>query len=390
MSKRNSDSSAVKVPLVDLKAQYNALKIEIDTAIHQILDAAYYIEGPFVAEFERNFATYIGTSEAVALDSGTAALQLGLQALDLKPGDEVIVPTNTFIATAAAADVIGIRCRFVDSRADHWQMDVGTIEAAITRKTKAVICVHLYGQPIQLDELQGLCRRRNLILIEDAAQAHGAKYKGQRVGTFGAFAAFSCYPAKNLGAFGDAGVLTTNDQELAERVRRLRNHGRHTKYEHSEVGYNYRMDAIQGAVLNCKLRSLDSWNHKRRVWALRYRKQLAGLPVRLPAPILDTDPVHHLFTIQCSLRDDLASHLSSRNIETGVHYPVPLHLQPAFGHLGYKNGDFPVAEQIAQQTLSLPIFAEMTEGQFGRICHGIDEFFTANAKAALETQAVRG
>lgn len=367
--------SETRIPLMDLKAQYLGQKDAIDAAIHEVLDSAYYIEGPKVAEFERNFARYCEVTEAVGLDSGTAALQLGFLALDLKPGDELIMPANTFIATAAAAAVCGIRCVFVDSDDRTWQMDVEKVKAAITSRTKGVVAVHLYGQPVAVGELRDLCATNGLYFIEDAAQAHGALFKGQRIGSFGHFAAFSCYPAKNLGAFGDGGVLTTNDARLAERVRRLRNHGRLTKYEHSEVGFNYRMDALQGAVLNIKLSALERWNEGRRRLAMRYRDRLASLPLRLPEPVPDTVPVFHLFTVNLPQRDALAAWLTQNNIETGVHYPVPLHLQPAFSDLGYRKGDFPVAERIARETLSLPIFAEMTDQQFNAVCVAVETFF---------------
>lgn len=364
-----------RIPLMDLKAQYLSQKEQLNIAIQEVLESAYYIEGPKVAEFERNFAKYCEAQHAVGLDSGTAALQLGFLALGLKPGDELIMPANTFIATAAAAAVCGIRCRFVDSDEHTWQMDPEKVRQAITPRTKGVVAVHLYGQPVDIGKIQEVCAANNLYFIEDAAQAHGSFYKGQRVGSFGTFAAFSCYPAKNLGAFGDGGVLTTNDAEMAERVRRLRNHGRLTKYEHSEVGFNYRMDAIQGAVLNIKLSALDEWNEARRKLAARYRARLAPLPLRLPEPIPDTVPVFHLFTINHPHRDALAAWLNQNQVETGIHYPVPLHLQPAFSELGYRQGDFPVAERIARETLSLPIFAEMTDRQFNTVCEAVETFF---------------
>jgi dTDP-4-amino-4,6-dideoxygalactose transaminase len=239
-------------------------------------------------------------------------------------------------------------------------MSLDQIEHAISPRCRAVIAVHLYGQPLPLRDLQQICDRKNVVLIEDAAQAHGARYEGQRIGTFGNLACFSFYPGKNLGAYGDGGMITTDDLVLAERVRRLANHGRTTKYTHSEVGFNYRMDAVQGTVLGIKLPFLDEWNDGRRHWAGRYRERLSRTRLRLPALIPGSEPVYHLFTVHCEQRDRLAGFLAERGVETGVHYPVPLHLQPAFSYLGHSEGDLPIAEKIAKETISLPIFPEMT------------------------------
>jgi dTDP-4-amino-4,6-dideoxygalactose transaminase len=363
------------VPFLDLKLQYGQLQDGLENVIRPLLASANYIEGAFVAEFEQAFASYCQASEAVAVDSGTAALHLVLLALGIGLGDEVVVPTSTFIATAAAVHLTGARPVFVDSDPETWQMGLPAVKNSITSRCRAIIAVHLYGQPVQIDEMQRICCENRLALIEDAAQAHGAKFDNRRVGSFGAAACFSFYPGKNLGAFGDGGVITTNRLELAERLRSLRNHGRSTKYEHAEVGFNYRMDALQGAVLNYKLPFLDGWNERRRYWARRYRERLGGLPVCMPAPVPDTEPVYHLFTICCGSRDGLAKFLGERGIQTGIHYPIPLHLQPAFRYLGHKRGDFPVAERIGQEILSLPIFPEMTEQQFEHVCHSITDFF---------------
>jgi dTDP-4-amino-4,6-dideoxygalactose transaminase len=366
---------SLAVPFLDLKRQYRNLGPGLLDAIHEVLDAAYYIQGPKVAEFEQVFAEYCGVKEAIAVDSGSAALHLTLLALDIGSGDEVVVPTNTFIATAAAVHVTGARPVFVDADPDTWQMDVRKVARAITDRCRAVIGVHLYGQPLSLAVLANVCAERGIPLIEDAAQAHGARFEGKRVGSFGRAACFSFYPGKNLGAFGDGGLVTTDDERLADRVRRLRDHGRLTKYEHGEVGFNYRMDAIQGVVLAYKLRFLDEWNDRRRVWAGKYRERLTKLPLRLPAQIPQTQAVHHLFPVCCDSRDAMAEFLGGRGVETGVHYPIPLHLQPAFRHLGYKRGDFPVAEKVGREILSLPIFPEMTEQQFEHVCRSITDFF---------------
>jgi len=363
------------VPFLDLKQQYRNLGPELLEAIHDVLDTAYYIQGPKVIEFEQAFAEYCEVKQAIAVDSGSAALHLTLLALDVGLGDEVVIPTNTFIATAAAVHVAGARPGFVDADPDTWQMDVRKVAEAITDRCRAVIGVHLYGQPLSLADLSTVCREKGIPLIEDAAQAHGARFEGRRIGSFGRASCFSFYPGKNLGAFGDGGLIATDDAKLAERVRRLRDHGRLSKYEHGEVGLNYRMDAIQGVVLSHKLRFLDQWNKSRRVWASRYRECLAKLPLRLPAIMSQTESVHHLFPVRFVSRDALAKALSSRGIETGVHYPLPLHLQPAFQYLGYKKGDFPVAERIGQEILSLPIFPEMAEQQFEHVCRSITDFF---------------
>jgi len=311
----------------------------------------------------------------VAVDSGTAALHLALHALGVAQGDEVVVPANTFIATAAPVHQVGARPVFVDSDEHSWQMDIQQVKRAIGPRCRAVIAVHLYGQPLLVRELRSICDEKNVPLIEDAAQAHGARYGKEKIGGFGRLACFSFYPGKNLGAYGDGGMITTNDTDLATRLRRLRNHGRTTKYEHSEVGFNYRMDAVQATVLNFKLPFLDDWNASRRYWAGRYRERLSATPLTLPALIPDTEPVYHLFTVRCTCRDKLASFLAERAIETGVHYPVPLHLQPAFRFLAYSEADFPVAEAICREIISLPIFPEMTEHQFEHVCESIDEFF---------------
>lgn len=372
----------VHVPFLDLKQQFRTLEPDFREAIWPLLQAAKLIEGPPVAEWEKKFAEYCEVSEAVALDSGTAALHLALLALNVGPGDEVVCPTSTFIATAAAIAVTGARPVMVDADLRHWEMDLAQVERAITPKCKAVIAVHLYGQPVEIATLKEICEARHVYLVEDAAQAHGARYGGGRIGSFGAIGCFSFYPGKNLGAFGDGGAAVTNDPGLAERMRRLRNHGRLTKYEHGEVGFNFRMDAIQAAALSVKLPHLDGWNEQRRALASRYRQRLASLPVALPEQIDRSEPVHHLFPVLTGYRDRLGQFLKDRSVETGVHYPVPLHLQPAFRHLGYKPGDFPVAERIAAQEISLPIFPEMTDGQFEWVCESIAAFFAGKSAHA--------
>jgi dTDP-4-amino-4,6-dideoxygalactose transaminase len=368
---------SVAVPFLDLQQQYRNLAQGLNEAIQGVLTSANYIQGPRVADFERAFAEYCGVKEAIAVDSGTAALHLTLVALDIGPGDEVVVPTNTFIATAAAVHATGAKPVFVEADPENWQMGVSKLADLITARCRAVIGVHLYGQPLLLQDALNICAEKDIHFIEDAAQAHGARFGDRRVGSFGRAACFSFYPGKNLGSFGDGGAITTDDLELSARIRRLRDHGRLNKYEHQEVGFNYRMDEIQGTVLNYKLGFLDEWNQKRRFWAARYREELGKLPLCFPATIPGTQPVHHLFPVLCLRRDALAEFLRGRDIQTGVHYPIPLHLQPAFRGLGYKKGDFPVAEKIGAEVLSLPIFPEMTEQQFEHVCQSTVDFLAS-------------
>jgi len=378
-----------RVPFVDLKLQYQKLKAEIDEAMRSVVASAAFLEGGATKEFESAFASYCGVREAVAVDSGTAALQLVLVALGIKPGEEVIVPVNTFIATAAAVAVLGARPVFVDSDSKTWLMDLRQVEANITSRTRAIIAVHLYGHPVEMNPLLSLAEKKNLLVIEDACQAHGALIHGKRTGSMGRAGCFSFYPAKNLGAFGDGGLVTTDDPELAEHIRRLQNHGRISKYKHSEVGFNSRMDTLQAAILKAKLPHLDNWNACRRELAAQYRRKLAPLQLWMPKIVGGTAPVHHLFPISHPRRDEMARFLTQRGIETGVHYPVPLHLQPAFASLGYKLGDFPVSEKIAAETLSLPIFPEMTDEQLTLVCTSVAEFFaTAQTREAAAGSSV--
>jgi dTDP-4-amino-4,6-dideoxygalactose transaminase len=366
------------IPFLDLQAEYRALaEAGIETAVLGSLRRAQYIHGAAVQGFERHWANFCGTTEAVAMDSGTAALEIAMKALGIGPGDEVVVPAHTFIATAAAVALCGARPVFVDADPVHWQMDIARIEQSINSRTRAIIAVHLYGQPSNLAALQDICEARKLILIEDAAQAQGARFRDARVGSFGKVGCFSFYPAKNLGAFGDAGAITTNDPELANRMRRLCNHGRTTKYEHSEVGENLRMDEMQGVVLDFKLPYLERWNVRRREIAALYRKQMQDLPLFIPEIVPETLPVHHLFPIATPRRDELARHLATHDIQTGIHYPVPLHIQPAFASLGYQHGDMPVAEWIGKEELSLPIGPFMTDGQVQRVIEAVLRFYCA-------------
>ncbi len=375
MSSHAAVSAKVQVPFLDLKQQYANLKAELAPAVLESLDHAFYIDGPAVKQFESDFARYCGTKECVALDSGTAALQLTLLALDVGRGDEVIVPTNTFIASASAVAMTGATVVPVDSDDQTWLMDLTQVEDKITDRTKVIIAVHLYGQPVQMAQLREMCARKGVHLIEDAAQAHGARYRGEPAGSLAEVGCFSFYPGKNLGAYGDGGAITTNNTKLADRVRRLSNHARVNKYEHDEVGWNFRMDELQGVVLGHKLTKLNAWNARRRELAEEYRLRLAHLPLRMYIVPPECEAVYHLMVIRLQDPQGLAQYLRERGIETGFHYPIPVHLQPSFSSLGYKPGDFPVAESICRQSLSIPVFPEMTPGQQDLVCESIGAFF---------------
>lgn len=351
------------IPLVDLKAQYTQIKPEIDAAMQEVVESAAFILGPAVSRFEQAFAAYCGAQHCVATSNGTAALTIALKALGVGRGDEVIVPAMTFIASAAAVHEAGATPVLADVDPLTYTLDPAGAGRAITSRTRAIMPVHLYGQPADLDPLLALCRQHDLFLIEDAAQAHGARYKGRRVGGIGQAAGFSFYPGKNLGAYGDAGGLTTDDPRLAARARQLRDHGRLDKYQHEFTGTNDRMDSLQGAILGAKLPHLDSWNEARRRLAARYTALLADLDVVTPVVAPDVEPVWHLYVIRVADRDRVLAGLNARGIGAGVHYPIPLHLQPALRHLGYARGDFPVAEALGDQALSLPIYPELTEAQ---------------------------
>lgn len=351
------------IPFLDLKIQYAALKDEIAGAIAGVLDSTQFIGGESLAKFEKEFAEYCEAKHARGVANGTDALQLALRALDIGHGDEAIVPANTFIATAAAVATTGARPVFVDVDPKTYTIDPAKIERAVTSRTKAIIPVHLFGQPADMDAIADIARRRNLYVIEDAAQAHGAEYQGARVGSLGDIACFSFYPGKNLGAYGDGGAITTNSGALAERIERLRDHGRLSKYRHAEVGFNSRLDALQAAVLHVKLKRLDEWNAARRRLAKLYDASLAGAAAETPAVRAGSTHVYHLYVIESDERDALQAELDAAGVATGIHYPLPLHLQPAFSYLGYREGEFPCSERMARRVLSLPMFPELTREQ---------------------------
>ncbi len=349
----------VKVPYLDLKAQYRSIKPEIDAAIARVLDSYQFVLGSEVAGFEQDFATYCGTSECIALNSGTSALHLALLAAGVGPGDEVITVPFTFVASVAAVLYAGARPVLIDIDPRSFTMDPAAIEAAITPRTKAIMPVHLYGQSADMDPIMEIARRHDLIVIEDAAQAHGAKYKGRPVGSIGDMACFSFYPGKNLGAYGEGGAVTTNHSEFARTVRMLRDWGQDRKYHHLLRGYNYRMEGFQGAVLRVKLRHIEKWTEARRSIVARYNELLAGSGVETPKEMLWGRHVYHVYTLRTEDRDTLQQSLNEAGIQTGIHYPVPVHMQPAYSDLGYIRGAFPHSEEAARQVLSLPLYPEL-------------------------------
>ena len=362
------------IPLVDLKAQYQSIKPEIDAAMQRVVDNTSFILGKEVAEFEKNFAEFSRVQHCVGTDSGTAALHLALMLCGVQAGDEVITTTHTFVATAEVISLIGAKPVFVDIDPRTYNISPDAIERAITPRTRAILPVHLYGQPAEMDAILVIARKNNLRVIEDAAQAHGAEYRGKRAGTMGDIACFSFYPGKNLGAYGDAGALVTNDDALDARARMLRDHGRLSKYEHQIVGYGYRLDALQAAILGAKLPHLDAWNARRRAIADYYTELLTNTDLILPYAPPHITPIYHLYVVRSQQRDALQKHLKARGIETGIHYPIPLHLQPVYENLGGTRGDFPVAEQAANEVLSLPMYPELTDAQVEQVVEGVRGF----------------
>ncbi len=355
------------IPFLDLKHQYAAIREEIHEAIQGVFDKCLFASGSAVAAFENKFAQYCGVRHCIAVNSGTSALHLALIVCGVGPGDEVITVPLTFVATAWAISYVGARPVFVDIEPDTYTMDVRKIKSAITSRTRAILAVHLYGQMASTHELVEICQEYGLAFVEDAAQAHGALNRDHRAGGAGNVGCFSFYPSKNLGAYGEGGAVTTNDDSIAARLRALRDHAQRVSYRHEELGFNYRMDEIQAAVLGVKLRHLDSWNAARRQVATRYEEILADTRLTLPREAENRYHVWHLYVIRHLERDSLRQALVEAGIGTGLHYPVPVHLQPAFAYLNHAVGDFPVAEQLARECLSLPIYPELTELQQARI-----------------------
>jgi dTDP-4-amino-4,6-dideoxygalactose transaminase len=367
------------VPFVDLKAQYLSIKPEIDAAIQGILDTCQFTLGKEVAAFEEDFAAYSGSSIGCGVNSGTSALHLALLAAGVGPGDEVITVPFTFVATVSAIHYSGAKTVFVDVDPETFTMSPDAIERAITPRTKAIMPVHLYGQPADMDPILAIARKHGLVVIEDAAQAHGAEYKGRRVGSLGDLACFSFYPGKNLGAYGEAGMVVTSNPEFARTIRMLRDWGAEKKYHHVLKGYNYRMEGIQGAVLRVKLRHLENWTEARRAAAKRYDELLSGTTFDAPFVRDDVRHVFHVYAIRVQKRAELQAWLASHDIQSGIHYPIPVHLLPAFADLGYKAGDFPNAEMAAAEVLSLPMYPELTAENQQRVIAALSAFAQAPA-----------
>jgi dTDP-4-amino-4,6-dideoxygalactose transaminase len=355
----------IRVPYLDLKAQYQSIKPEIDAAISRVLESGQFVLGPEVAAFEQEFAAYCGATECIALNSGTSALHLALLAAGVGPGDEVITVPFTFVASVAAVIYAGARPVLVDIDPHSFTMDPSVIEAAITPRTKAILPVHLYGQPADMAPIMEVAQRHGLVVIEDAAQAHGAKYDGAKykarpVGSIGDMACFSFYPGKNLGAYGEAGAVTTSNPEYANTIRLLRDWGQDRKYHHILRGFNYRMEGIQGAILRVKLRHLDQWTEARRAVVRQYNELLLDSGVETPVEMPWARHVYHVYTLRVEDRDGLHAALQADGIQTGIHYPVPAHLQPAYADLGYGRGAFPRSEKAAEHVLSLPLYPELS------------------------------
>ena len=356
-----------RVPYLDLQAQYQALHSEVLTALEKICASSGFAQGPATSDFEAQFGSYCGVDHCVSVNSGTSALHLALRCLNVGPGDEVVTVAMTFIATAWAISYVGAKPVFVDVDPVRRTMDPDQLEAAITPHTKAIIPVHLYGMPAEMDRIMAIAERHGLPVIEDAAQAHGAKYRGKRVGQFGRIACFSFYPSKNLGAYGEGGALITNDASIAYRARSQRDHAQSQKYFHDEIGYNYRMDSFQAAVLSIKLKHLDAWNAARVERARSYTKLLEGSSYKVPANVSDSECVWHCYVIETLQRDRVHSALQDAGIQTAVHYPLPIHRQKAYAHLEYKSGDLPVTEALCEHCLSLPIYPELSKEKISRV-----------------------
>lgn len=359
------------IPFVDLKAQYLSIKDEISTAISHVLETTQFVLGEEVAAFEKEFAAYCDADYGIAVNTGTSALHLALLAAGIGPGDEVITVPFTFIATVAAICYTGATPVFVDIDPASYTIDVSKIEAAITEKTKAILPVHLYGQPADMEPIVEIARRHGLTVIEDAAQAHRAEYKGQRVGSIGDLGCFSFYPGKNLGAYGEGGMVVTNNPQHNRTLRMLRDWGQEQRYHHVLKGYNYRMEGLQGAILRVKLRYLDKWTDARRTHAAQYNQLLANAGVQTPQVMSYSYHAYHVYVVRSPQRNLLQQSLYEQGIQSGIHYPIPVHLQPAYNDLGYKAGDFPVTELAANEVLSLPMYAELAQADVETICSAV-------------------
>lgn len=378
----------MEIPFVDLRAQYRQIQDEVDPAVLAVMQRGDFILGGAVVEFERAFAAYCGVAHCVGVDSGYSALELIVRAYDIGPGDEVITAANTFIATTLAISNAGATPVLVDCDPETYNIDATKIEAAITPRTKAIMPVHLYGQTADMDAIMAIARKHGLYVFEDAAQASGARYKGRRAGSLGHAAGFSFYPGKNLGAYGDGGAVTTNDPEIAEKIRLLRNIGQKVKYFHEVKGFNNRLDTMQAAVLGVKLPHLDGWNASRRRAAATYADLLGGLPIVTPTTADYAEHIFHLYVVRVAEREALMDHLKKMGVATGLHYPIPIHLQPAYAELGYRQGDFPITEAYAETIVSLPIFPELDDEKVAYVVEGIREYFAARGEAESLPEAV--
>ena len=363
-----------KIPCLDLGGQHSQVKEEIFAAFEKVYEKTAFSGGPFVAEFEKAFAEFCETPYAVGVSNGTTALHLAMLALGIGAGDEVILPANTFIATAWGVSHAGATPVFVDCDPNTWEIDVTKIEEKISPRTKAIIGVHLYGQPFDIDAVAEICKKHNLLFIEDAAQAQGARYKGKPAGGFGEMACFSFYPGKNLGACGEAGGITTNHKKYAKHLQSLRNHGCVERYYHDEIGYNYRMGGLEGASLSVKLKYLQGWNDRRRAIASRYLTELKNPAIKMQTQPDWADSVFHLFVVTTEDKDGFVKYLAENNINAAFHYPVPCHLQKAYAHLGYKQGDFPNSEYLAAHCVSLPMYAELTDSDVDYVINVVNQY----------------
>jgi len=366
----------MKVQFVDLRKQYAPFKEDILAGISRVLDGMQLFLGENVQALEKEFAQFSGAEHGIGVCDGTAALQIILRAMDIGPGDEVITVSHTFIATAEAIVLVGATPVFVDVDPDTYLMDVSQVESKITPRTKAILPVHLYGQTVDMDPLMEIASRHGLRVIEDACQAHGAEYKGRKAGSLGDAAGFSFYYSKNLGAYGEGGFISTNNAELAAKMRKVRDHGSGVRYHHDLIGLNGRLDEIQAVVLRAKLPHLAAWNEKRRANARLYSELLKTVPVTLPIERAGSTPVYHLYVIRAQKRDDLQTFLKEKGVFTGIHYPIPVHLQKSMEFLGYKQGDFPVTERVVTEILSLPMFAELNDDEIKYVADSVREFYS--------------
>lgn len=376
----------MKVPYFDLKTQYAGLRDEIREALDRVCQNASFILGEEVEKFERSFAELCGVKHCVGLNSGTSALHLALITAGIGAEDEIITTSNTFIATAEAVCYTGAKPIFVDINPATGNLDPEEIERAVTKQTRAIIPVHLYGRPADMETINEIAKRHRLLVIEDACQAHGAKYNGKSVGGLGHAATFSFYPPKNLGAYGEGGALTTNDDEVAKLARSLRTHGESARYRHKYIGYNYRMDGFQAAVLNVKLKHLDEWTKKRQGHASVYREILSGANIKFLEDSPESESVYHLFVVYVENRDQVRAELEKRGVETAVHYPVPIHLQEAFTHLGYKPRTLPNTERACERVISMPVFPELTEEQVRYAALSLAEVVAQKPKKAAKVR----